>query len=276
MIQANDLRKSFGRKEVLRGLSLEARPGEITMLVGENGAGKSTTMKLLAGLAAPGGGSASIAGHDLLQAKLRAQQALSYLPQNPDFHPRLTCSGVLGFYLRLRSLQKPRMERALEQVGLTSFGRERIGTLSGGMRQRLGIALLLLPDTPVLLLDEPGLSLDPGWRQRLQEILQEEAARGKTILMATHLIAEWNGVAQRCLLCQQGRIERELDPMDLPNDFDILSKRAGASAPGSACASHAGEGALAFTNFSSAAHGKDCFGEAPKPAGEGARAPQAL
>ena len=82
--------------------------------------------------------------------------------------------------------------------------------------------MLLLPDTAVLRLDEPGLSLDPGWRQRLQEILQEEAARGKTILMATHLIAEWNGVAQRCLLCHQGRIERELDPADLLNDFSNL------------------------------------------------------
>lgn len=222
MIQASDLRKSYGQKEVLRGLSLEARPGEITMLVGENGAGKSTTMKLLAGLAAPDGGSASIAGHDLVQSKLRAQQALSYLPQNPDFHPRLTCSGVLGFYLRLRGLKKARIARSLEQVGLTSLGKERIGTLSGGMRQRLGIALLLMPDTPVLLLDEPGLSLDPGWRYRLQEILQEEAARGKTILMATHLIAEWNGVAQRCLLCRQGQIERELDPADLLNDFSHL------------------------------------------------------
>ena len=94
------------------------------------------------------------------------------------------------------------------------------------MRQRLGISLLLLPDAPVLLLDEPGLSLDPGWRQRLQQILQEEAAAGaKTILMARCLIAEWNGVAHRCLLCHRGRIERELDPGDLPNDFELLEAR---------------------------------------------------
>ncbi|MEO8439977.1 MAG: ABC transporter ATP-binding protein [Spartobacteria bacterium] len=275
MILAADLIKRYGHKEVLRGLSLEARPGEITILVGENGAGKSTTMRILAGLAAPDGGSAAIGGHHIVQAKLSAQRALSYLPQNPDFHPRLTCLQLLNFYARLRGVKKARIDFVLKEVGLTSVREERAGALSGGMRQRLGIALLLLPDAPVLLLDEPGLSLDPAWRNRLQAILLEEAARAKTILMATHLIAEWNAVAQRCLLCHAGRIERELDPNDLPNDFDMLAKR-GAAAPGSACASHAREDAFAFTNFSSATHVKDRFGEAPKPAGEGARAPRAL
>ncbi len=87
--------------------------------------------------------------------------------------------------------------------------------------------------------------------------------------MTTHLIAEWNGVAQRCLLCHDGVITRELDPSDLPHDFDDAAH----AFPGSACASHAGEGAPAFANFSST-RSKACFGEAPKPAGEGARAPQ--
>ncbi len=220
MIATKNLHKSFGRKEVLRGLTLEARAGEITMLVGANGAGKSTTMKLLAGLIAADSGSAFIAGHDVVHARREAQRALSYLPQNPDFHPRLTCHQVLNFYARLRGIDRTRNAEMLELLGLTTAAHERTGALSGGMRQRLGIALLLLPDAPVLLLDEPGLSLDPGWRNRLQEMLNTEAARGKTVLMTTHLIAEWNGVAQRCLLCHRGRIERELDPNDLPHDFD--------------------------------------------------------
>ena len=220
MITANELRKSYGRKEVLRGLSLEARVGEITMLVGANGAGKSTTMKLLAGLISAEGGSALVAGHDIVGAKLKAQRSLSFLPQNPDFHPRLTCLQILNFYARLRGMDRARSAFVLEKVGLTNAARERTGALSGGMRQRLGIALLLLPDAPVLLLDEPGLSLDPGWRHRLQEILNEEVRRGKTVLMTTHLIAEWNGVSQRCLLCHRGRVGRALDPNDLPHDFD--------------------------------------------------------
>ena len=88
------------------------------------------------------------------------------------------------------------------------------------MRQRLGLALLLLADAPVLLLDEPGLSLDPGWRTRLQETLHFEAQRGKAVLVTTHLIAEWNNVADRCLLCRDGVIEREIDPNNLPHNFD--------------------------------------------------------
>jgi ABC-2 type transport system ATP-binding protein len=220
MIETDNLHKQFRSKRVLRGLTLRARPGEITMLVGANGAGKSTTMKLLAGLIAADEGAAFIAGHDIVQARRQAQGALSYLPQNPGFHPRLTCQQVLNFYTRLRGIDPSRKGEMLELVGLTTAGDERTAALSGGMRQRLGIALLLLPDAPVLLLDEPGLSLDPGWRNRLQQILQAEAGRGKTVLMTTHLIAEWNGIAQRCLLCHCGRIERELNPADLPHDFD--------------------------------------------------------
>ena len=91
------------------------------------------------------------------------------------------------------------------------------------MRQRLGLAFLLLADAPVLLLDEPGLSLDPGWRKWLQETLRFEAERGKTILVTTHLIAEWNNVADRCLLCRDGIIERELDPTNLPHDFSEIT-----------------------------------------------------
>jgi ABC-type multidrug transport system ATPase subunit len=110
----------------------------------------------------------------------------------------------------------------LQLTGLGDAARVRTEKLSGGMRQLLGVAFLLLSDAPVLLLDEPGLSLDPGWRKWLQQKLRFEAERGKTILVTTHLIAEWNDVADRCLLCRDGIIERELDPRNLPDDFDEI------------------------------------------------------
>jgi ABC-type multidrug transport system ATPase subunit len=87
----------------------------------------------------------------------------------------------------------------------------------------------LLADAPVLLLDEPGLSLDPGWRKWLQQKLRFEAERGKTVLITTHLIAEWNDVADRCLLCRDGIIERELDPQNLPDDFSEIAAGSQAS-----------------------------------------------
>lgn len=226
MITAQNLTKSYRKKAVLRGVTFTVRPGEITLLVGPNGAGKSTILKLLTGLARADGGHALIENKDIVDEKIAAQRSLSFLPQTPNFHPRFTCEQIVNFYGRLRGVDRLRRAWALEQAGLTDVAREHTRTLSGGMRQRLGLALLLLPDAPVLLLDEPGLSLDPAWRRRLQIILHDEARRGKTVLVTTHLIVEWNNVAHRCLLCREGVIERELDPANLPGDFDEISEPA--------------------------------------------------
>jgi len=222
MIAVEHLVKNYGGKEVLRDLSILADAGAITMLVGPNGAGKTTTVKVLAGLIKPNSGTARVQSFDIVRDRIKAQRMLSYLPQRPDFHPRLTCLEILRFYARLRGLADSRCEAMLEVAGLREFARVRTGELSGGTRQRLGLALLLLPDAPVLLLDEPGLSLDPAWRKRLQDTLKFEAERGKTVLLTTHLVAEWNNVAHRSLLCRYGTIERELDPTNLPNDFDVF------------------------------------------------------
>ena len=219
MISAQDLTKSFGRKAILRGISLRADPNQITLMVGPNGAGKSTTVKVLAGLIRPNSGRACVNGFDIIQQKISAQRATAYLPQRPSFHPKLTCLEILRFYAGLRGVPASRCEAMLQLTGLDDVARMRSEKLSGGMRQLLGIAFLLLADAPVLLLDEPGLSLDPGWRKWLQQKLRFEAERGKTILITTHLVAEWNDVADRCLLCRDGIIQRELDPGNLPDDF---------------------------------------------------------
>ena len=223
MIKVENLVKNYRTKEVLRGLSFTAQPREITMLIGPNGAGKTTTVKILVGLVRPDTGSALIDGCDILRHRRRAQRNLSYLPQHPAFHPRFTCLQILQFYARLRSIPLTRAEAVLELTGLREESRVLTGELSGGLRQRLGLALLLLPDAPALLLDEPGLSLDPEWRKRLQDTLRFEAERGKTILLTTHLVGEWNNVAQRCLLCRDGRIEREIDPAHLLSQPEIFS-----------------------------------------------------
>jgi len=220
MISADQLTKCYRGKAVLRGIFLLAEANQITLLVGPNGAGKSTSMKIFAGLIKPDSGYASADGIDIVRQRTAAQRATSYLPQNPSFHPKLTCIEILRFYGGLRGVPVSRCTAMLKLTGLNDVARVRTEKLSGGMRQRLGLALLLLPDAPVLLLDEPGLSLDPGWRKWLQQTLRFEAERGKTILVTTHLIAEWNDVADRCLLCRDGVIEGTLDPSNLPHDFD--------------------------------------------------------
>ena len=223
MISAENLTKTFGRKAVLRGISVHADAKQIMLMVGPNGAGKSTTIKVLAGLVRPDSGSARVNGFDIVDQRIAAQRSMAYLPQRPSFHPRLTCLEVLRFYAGLRGVPVARCEAMLQLTGLGEVARMRTEKLSGGMRQLLGLAFLLLADAPILLLDEPGLSLDPDWRKWLQQKLRFEAARGKTILVTTHLIAEWNDVADRCLFCRDGVIERELDPTNLPHDFNELN-----------------------------------------------------
>lgn len=219
MIFTRGLEKSFGDRRVLDGLDLVAEPGVLTLLVGANAAGKTTTLRLLSGLAEPDAGTIAIAGHDLGSARGQALAHLSFLPQAPRFHPRLTVAQVAQFYGELRGRDRPAIEAALEQWGVSEFVRTPTAKLSGGLRQRLALALFALADAPVLLLDEPGLSLDPEWRRRLQDFLTAEAARGRTVLLATHLLGEWEGRADRCLLIERGRCAGELSPERLRDGF---------------------------------------------------------
>ncbi|MGV3532105.1 MAG: ATP-binding cassette domain-containing protein, partial [Chthoniobacteraceae bacterium] len=141
MIVAKELRKSYRRKHVLTGITFAAREGEVTLLVGPNGAGKSTTLKIFAGLATADAGDATIAGYSITSQRLKAQRALSFLPQMPNFHPRFSCAQILDFYARLRGTDRARCAFALESAGLAEVADQSAGTLSGGMRQRLGLAL---------------------------------------------------------------------------------------------------------------------------------------
>lgn len=219
MILTRDLHRFFGKRSVLAGLDLVAEPGAVTLLVGANGAGKTTTLRLLAGLAVPDGGTIAIAGHDLIYARSAALSHLSFLPQAPRFHPRLTVAQVAGFYAQLRGRDHGAVTEVLEDWGLTEFARMPTGKLSGGLRQRLALAVFALADAPVLLLDEPGLSLDPEWRERLQEFITSEARRGRTVLVATHLLGEWENRVDRCLLLKDGRCAGELPPDRLRDAF---------------------------------------------------------
>jgi ABC-type multidrug transport system ATPase subunit len=222
MISAENLTKRFGHKAILRGISMRANAKQITLMVGPNGAGKSTTIKVLAGLIRPNTGTAHVNNFDIVKQRIPAQRSTAYLPQRPSFHPKLTCLEILRFYAGLRGVPVSRCEAMLQLTGLGDVAKMRTEKLSGGMRQLLGVAFMLLADAPVLLLDEPGLSLDPGWRKWLQQKLRFEAERGKTILVTTHLIAEWNDVADQCLLCRDGIIEGQLDPRNLPDDFSEI------------------------------------------------------
>jgi ABC-2 type transport system ATP-binding protein len=221
MILVRDLKKSFGVRRVLTGLDLAVEPGAITLLVGSNGAGKTTTLRLITGLSAPDGGTIAIDGCDLLRQRREALARLSFLPQNPRFHPRLTTLQTAMFYGKLRGREAAVMA-TLDAWGLLEHAAVPTGKLSGGLRQRLALAIFALADAPVRVLDEPGLSLDPEWRQALQQFLTDEARRGRTVLLATHLLGEWEGRADRCILVEKGRSQGELPPDRIRAHFPRL------------------------------------------------------
>lgn len=205
MITFEGITKRYGRATVLDRATFQARPGEVTLLTGPNGAGKSTSLKIIAGLVRPDEGRVSLSGRSLSAERTVALAHLSYLPQTVSFHPALTPRQIVEFYARLRGVRTVKTEELIDSVGLADRIDAPIKELSGGMVQRIGIAVLLLPNAPILLLDEPGISLDPEWREWLQGVLRVEADRGKTVLLTTHYVGEWHQ-ADRELRCEHATI----------------------------------------------------------------------
>lgn len=178
----------------------------VTALLGPNGAGKTTTLRILAGLASPDAGTVRVNGIDMQSDRAAAQQHLAFLPQDVRFHPAMTPRRVLQFYAQLRAVESPNIDAALERVRLTEAANRSCQALSGGMRQRLGLALADLMDAPLLLLDEPGLSLDTEWRSYLNEYLHSRVSNGATVVMATHLVDVWGDLIDTTLRCAEGSI----------------------------------------------------------------------
>lgn len=207
MIEGTNLHKSFGDHTVLRDASFAVEEGTIAALVGANGSGKTTTLHILSGLATPDSGTATVAGVDVTKHRSAAQEHLAFLPQDVRFHSALTPRQVLRFYAGLRDAPTDRIDALLEAVALTDAADRPSGELSGGMRQRLGIAILELANAHVLLLDEPALSLDPEWRTFLMDRLQTYADDGATVLLATHLLDIWTPIVDRVLRCENGGIQ---------------------------------------------------------------------
>lgn len=209
MIEAIDLSKSFDATVVLDNASFTAPAGSVTALVGPNGSGKTTTLHLLAGLDTADSGTGRICGINVHRDRQRAAEKLAFLPQEVRFHGALTPRQVVRFYADLRETPRERIDEALARVELTETADQPCHTLSGGMRQRLGLGVLLLTKPEVLLLDEPALSLDPKWRDFLRRWLEACADNGTTVLMATHLLEVWEPIVHRVLTCSNGRVSTQ-------------------------------------------------------------------
>lgn len=213
-IKVEHVSKRYGKTAVLEGVSFEARAGEAIALWGANGAGKSTLIKAMLGLL-EFQGRIQVEGSDVRRNGKQARRFIGYVPQDVVFYDQ-SVRATLEFYARLKGVGPERLAELLARLGLADHTRKPVPALSGGLRQRLALAIALLADPPVLLLDEPTASLDAGAQRDYLSLLallrQEE---GKTILFASHRLEEVELLANRVLMLEQGRLVDTLTPLDL-------------------------------------------------------------
>jgi len=209
MIEADCLSKFYGVFTACRDVSFKVYQGEVVAFLGPNGAGKSTTMKLLTGYLAPSTGTAWIAGHNMSSDRLAGSALLGYLPENGPLYPDMTPMGLLDFFAEARGMgpsrRAERIEAVIELCALGSVVQKPISKLSKGFRQRVGMALALLHEPDVLILDEPTAGLDPN---QIQEVRQTMRRLGeeKTILLSTHILQEVEAMASRVILINEGKL----------------------------------------------------------------------
>ena len=196
--------KAYGSRPVLREVSLEVGAGERVALLGHNGAGKTTLMKLALGLVAADGGSVSVGG--AAAGSAAAREAAAYLPEALAFHPALTGREQLALFARLAGVSRAAVPGLLDRVGLGDAADRRIGAWSKGMRQRLGLAQMLLGRPALALLDEPTSGLDPVSRHELYAIIDEMAGQGTAVLVASHALTELEARTDRIAILREGRM----------------------------------------------------------------------
>jgi ABC-type multidrug transport system ATPase subunit len=208
MISVQHLTKQFGAFTAVKDVSCEIKTGETFALLGPNGSGKTTALKCLVGLMPPTEGEIKVDGLDVWKDARRAKSLMSYLPQYVNFHDNLTAREVMQFYCRLRKLPETRIEAVLKgsNFSFNGFTDKPVQQFSGGMLQRLGLAVACLPDAPLLLLDEPTASLDPERAIQFREFLQTQKQAGKTIVFTSHVLADVEQLADRVAILVQGKL----------------------------------------------------------------------
>ncbi|XOQ19684.1 MAG: Copper transport ATP-binding protein [Pseudomonas shahriarae] len=204
VVEIEGVTQRYGHATVLHDLSLSLAPGEVLGLFGHNGAGKTTSMKLILGLLQASSGQVRVFGRAPSDPHVR--QMLGYLPENVTFYPQLSGLETLQHFARLKGAPMSQVQTLLEDVGLTVAARRRVKTYSKGMRQRLGLAQALLGEPRLLLLDEPTVGLDPIATQDLYRLLDRLRGQGTSIILCSHVLPGVEAHINRAAILTQGRL----------------------------------------------------------------------
>jgi Cu-processing system ATP-binding protein len=222
MISYRAFGKRFGSHRAVDAFSLEVARGEVVALLGPNGSGKTTTLKAAAGLIVPTSGEVLLGDPPRPASEPAARRVLSYLPQKVSFPESLTGHEVVEFYRELRGAPAERSLKALRFASLNGAGERTVGTYSGGMVQRLGLAVAMLPEAPVFLLDEPTAALDPDGLCAFYGLVERARVDGRAVLFSSHQLGDVERIADRFAVLVGGRLVASLTASELK---DRLSER---------------------------------------------------
>ena len=204
--EVQGLCKRFGSVTAVGGVSFNVMPGEVVAMLGPNGSGKTTTLRCLASLLRADSGKLAVGGFDLRRQYRQARRVFTYLPQQASFAANLRVSEVLEFHARLRGLPNSDIESALMEAGIEPVDVNRyIGHLSGGMRQRVSLAVACLAQAPLMLLDEPTANLDPEAALHFRQLAKDWRANGRSLLLSTHVLTDVEELADKVVVLVAGR-----------------------------------------------------------------------
>ncbi len=225
MIKVNGLTKYYGSKPAAKDISFEVKKGEVFGLLGTNGAGKSTTIKMLCGLLKPTRGTIRIGDIDLQRMPLKAKSMMGYLPENPLIYDKLTGAETLELIGKLRKLSIDMIEQRVkyyaDTLGLGEQIYHEVGTYSKGMRQKLAIAMTLIHDPEMVLLDEPASGLDPRYTKILKDWIKNLSANGRTVLLSTHIIEMAETLCDKIGIIDQGKMKAMGTVQEIQNSTGV-------------------------------------------------------
>lgn len=230
MIRAQDITKSYGSIEALRGVSFDIQPGEIVGLLGPNGAGKSTAIKIITGFLHPDAGFVEIDGLSVLRDLRAVQAKIGYLSENTPLYPELSVQAYLGMIADLRAIPASEftslLSDAIYGTGLQAYLTRSIASLSKGLRQRLGLAQAILHKPQFLILDEPTVGLDPTQIVEIRALIKD-LAQDSTILFSSHILSEVEAVCDRVIIIINGEVkaDQSLRELSLSNNATLVLQR---------------------------------------------------
>ncbi|MFC7215739.1 ATP-binding cassette domain-containing protein [Saliphagus sp. GCM10025334] len=222
-IQINSLTRRFGDVTAVNELDLEVRRGEVYGFLGPNGAGKSTTINMLLGFTPPTSGTATVLGHDIVDESLAIRQATGVLPEDFGMYDRLTARKHVQFAIDTKGASDD-PDVLLERVGLEDAADRKAGGFSTGMKQRVALAMALVGEPDLLILDEPSSGLDPNGAREMRQIILEEVDRGATVFFSSHIMEQVEAICDRVGIMRDGQLVAEDTIETLKDQFDAESR----------------------------------------------------